>query len=204
MIADPYRAVEGLADPGSWDCCSDVKGDPISYSDPSGLESCYWVDDPHPCVETDANNLDTGGAARLTSSQQRRQRRLEWYEQVMALFQAGHAQSEIGRELHMERKTVRRWLRRGQFPERKPPNRRPPKVSEFADYLQRRWNEGCHNASRLSGDSRQGVCGQARHGGPIRLELANYGQANFSEGARESRAPTCRHPGHPSAGQALG
>jgi len=47
------------------------------------------------------------------------------------------------------RKTIRRWLRRGQFPERKPPHRKPPKVNHFADYLQQRWNEGCHNASRL-------------------------------------------------------
>ncbi len=120
------------------------------------------VEDPHPCVETGANNLDTGGAARLTSSQQRRQRRLERYEQVVALFQAGHTQAEIGRELHMERKTVRRWLRRGQFPERKPPHRRPPKVSEFADYLQQRWSEGCHNASMLYHEIRgKGYTGNA-------------------------------------------
>jgi transposase len=86
---------------------------------------------------------------RSTPSQQRRQRRLERYEQVVASFQAGQSQAVISRALGIERKTVRRWLRRGQFPERKPPHRRPPKVSEFADYLQQRWNEGCHNASRL-------------------------------------------------------
>ncbi|MEP6540050.1 MAG: ISL3 family transposase [Bryobacteraceae bacterium] len=107
------------------------------------------VEDPQPTVEAASDNTDTAGAVRLTGSQQRRQRRLERYQQVVALFQAGRSQAEIGRELHMERKTVRRWLRRGQFPERKPPHRRPPKVSEFADYLQQRWNEGCHNASML-------------------------------------------------------
>jgi transposase len=102
------------------------------------------VEDPQPGAEVAVPN-DTRGAA----SQQRRQRRLERYQQVVALFQAGRSQSEIAREMPMERKTVRRWLRRGQFPERKPPHRRPPKVSQFADYLQQRWNEGCHNASRL-------------------------------------------------------
>jgi len=86
---------------------------------------------------------------RFTPSQQRRQRRLERYEQVVTSFQAGQSQAAISRALGIERKTVRRWLRRGQFPERKPPHRRPPKVSEFAGYLQQRWNEGCHNASRL-------------------------------------------------------
>jgi transposase len=86
---------------------------------------------------------------RPTQSQLCRQRRLERYQQVITLFQAGHSQAAISRALGMERKTIRRWLRRGQFPERKPPHRRPPKVNAFADYLQQRWNEGCHNASRL-------------------------------------------------------
>jgi len=92
---------------------------------------------------------------RLTQSQLRRQRRLERYEQVVALFNAGESQAAISRSLGIERKTIRRWLRRGEFPERKPPHRRPPKVNEFADYLQQRWNEGCHNASRLYQEIRQ-------------------------------------------------
>ncbi len=110
------------------------------------------VEEPRRCVEPASSTgaaVAVPDAARLNGSQQRRQRRLERYQQVIALFQAGRSQSEIGRELRIERKTVRRWLRRGQFPERKPPHRRPPKVTEFADYLQQRWNEGCHNASRL-------------------------------------------------------
>jgi transposase len=84
-----------------------------------------------------------------TPSQQRRQRRLECYEQVVARFNACESQRSIGRALGIGRKTVQRWLRRGQFPERKRPYRRPAKVHEFADYLHQRWNEGCHNASRL-------------------------------------------------------
>ena len=84
-----------------------------------------------------------------TSSRQRRQRRLERYEEVVARFHAGESQAAISRAMGLERKTIRRWLRRGQFPERKRPSRRPAKVNEFADYLHQRWNEGCHNASRL-------------------------------------------------------
>ena len=86
---------------------------------------------------------------RVTQSQLRRQRRLERYQQVVALFTSGQTQAAISRTLGIGRKTIRRWLRRGEFPERKPPHRPPPKVSEFADYLQQRWNAGCHNASRL-------------------------------------------------------
>jgi transposase len=46
-------------------------------------------------------------------------------------------------------KTIRRWLRAGQFPERKPVTGRRSHVREFHEYLQQRWNQGCHNATRL-------------------------------------------------------
>lgn len=88
-------------------------------------------------------------------SQLRRQRRMERYQEVIALFHAGHSQAAISRDLGIERKTIRRWLRRGQFPERKPTHRPPPKVNEFAGYLEQRWAEGCHNASRLYKEIRQ-------------------------------------------------
>ena len=90
-----------------------------------------------------------------TQSELRRQRRLERYEQVVTLFNSGQSQAAISRALGIGRKTIRRWLRHQEFPERKPPHRRPPKVNEFADYLQQRWNEGCHNASRLYQEIRQ-------------------------------------------------
>ena len=92
---------------------------------------------------------------RVTQSQLRRQRRLERYQQVIALLHSGQSQAAISRALRMGRKTIRRWLRRGEFPERKPPHRPPPKVSEFADYLHQRWDEGCHNAARLYQEIRQ-------------------------------------------------
>jgi transposase len=81
--------------------------------------------------------------------QQRRQRRLERYQEVIELHRQGCSQKAISQRLGMERKTIRRWLRAGQFPERKAPHRCPPKVSEYGDYLEQRWGEGCHNASRL-------------------------------------------------------
>jgi len=93
--------------------------------------------------------------ARVTQSQLRRQRRLERYQEVIALLNSGQTQAAISRTLGVGRKTIRRWLRRGEFPERKPPHRPPPKVSGFADYLQQRWDEGCHNASRLYHEIRQ-------------------------------------------------
>jgi transposase len=107
------------------------------------------AEDPARAPDTASQEPSASAMPRPTQSQLRRQRRLERYEQALALFEAGQSQAAISREMKMERKTVRRWLRRGQFPERKPPHRRPPKVHEFADYLHQRWNEGCHNAARL-------------------------------------------------------
>ena len=108
-----------------------------------------------PAAASDASAEIPPALPRPTQSQLRRQRRLERYEQVMALFKSGHSQRAISNALGLERKTIRRWLRSGQFPERKPPHRPPPKVNEFDSYLQQRWNEGCHNATRLYKEIRQ-------------------------------------------------
>lgn len=81
--------------------------------------------------------------------QQRRQRRLERYERVTDLHSRGFSQLAISRELSISVKTVRRWLRADQFPERKPPSGRRKKVAEFADYLDDRWKQGCHNSAQL-------------------------------------------------------
>lgn len=78
-----------------------------------------------------------------------RQRRLERYEEVIEYYRQGYSQKKIGTILHLDRRTVRRWIRAGVFPERQPPRPCPTKVQRFEEYLQRRWGEGCHNATRL-------------------------------------------------------
>ncbi len=105
--------------------------------------------DPRRADCPDPSLVRSAAEPALTTSQLRRQRRLERYEQVVALFHAGESQAAISRALGIQRKTVRRWLRRGEFPERKAPHRRPAKVNAFAKYLEMRWNEGCHNATTL-------------------------------------------------------
>jgi transposase len=81
--------------------------------------------------------------------QQSRQRRLERYQEVAALRANGHSQSGISEALGISIKTVRRWLRSGQFPERKPVIARYSHVREFEQYLQQRWEQGCHNSNQL-------------------------------------------------------
>lgn len=81
--------------------------------------------------------------------QERRQRRLERYEEVIQRYRQGCSQQKISEVLHLDRKTIRRWIRAGAFPERQAPQRGPTKVHRFEAYLQQRWAEGCHNATRL-------------------------------------------------------
>ena len=69
---------------------------------------------------------------------------------------------DVAEQLNVHPETIRRWLRRGEFPERKPPHRAPAKVTEFAEYLEQRWKEGCHNASRLYHELRQKGSGGKR------------------------------------------
>ena len=94
---------------------------------------------------------DSAPAAKTRSEQvreDRRQRRVDRYNEVVGMYSEGMSQQAISRTLHMERKTVRRFLRADQFPERATPHRRPPGVNKFQEFLKRRWAEGCHNATR--------------------------------------------------------
>lgn len=117
----------------------------------AGTADCHASNCPDP------NLVQSAAEPSPTNSELRRQRRLERYGQVVALFKAGESQVAISRALGIERKTVRRWLRRGEFPERKPPHRRPAKVNAFAAYLEQRWSEGCHNATTLYHEIREKV-----------------------------------------------
>jgi transposase len=108
---------------------------------------------PDPAPKQQAVEVPRPSARRTTleeqRKQQRRQRRHERYERVVELHRLGHTQRAISLEVGIQRKTIRRWLRAGQFPERKPVTGRRSHVREFHEYLQQRWNQGCHNATRL-------------------------------------------------------
>jgi ribosome-binding protein aMBF1 (putative translation factor) len=91
--------------------------------------------------EPDPPQADSAPAVKTRSeqiSEDRRQRRVERYNEVVALYRKGMSQQEISRTLHMERKTIRRFLRAGQFPERAKPRRKPPSANAFQEYLTRR------------------------------------------------------------------
>lgn len=123
--------------------------------------------------------------AQQVAKLQRRERRLARYQQVMELHRQGHPVSTISRTVDLERKTIRRWIRVGRFPERKRPVRPRPKVQAFAEHLQRRWAEGCRNATKLFQEIRdlgyrggrsmvaQFVSGWRRSGTPAKPRVAH-------------------------------
>lgn len=91
--------------------------------------------------------------------QARRSRRLARYEAVMELVQQGVSQVAIERKLGIGRRTVRRWLRAGGFPERQP-TKRHSSITPFASYLEQRFQQGCRNAAQLWRELReQGFAG---------------------------------------------
>ena len=87
-------------------------------------------------------------------TQEKRERRLQLYEEVATLIRNGASQSEASRRLGVSLRTVQRWTTCGVFPERK---RRifPSSVDAFRPYLSNRVSEGCTNVSKLWREIRQ-------------------------------------------------
>jgi transposase len=112
-------------------------------------ELCLAAEVQQPVTVESSPDIEKRTTLAEQRKQQRRARRHQRYERVIELYQLGHTQRAISAEVGIERQTVRRWLRAGQFPERKPPSGRRSHVREFHNYLHQRWNEGCHNATQL-------------------------------------------------------
>ncbi len=71
------------------------------------------------------------------------------YDAVVALDRRGLSQKDIARRVGIGRKTVRRFLRAGVFPERAQPPRRRTILDPYEPYLRERWTAGCHNSLQL-------------------------------------------------------
>lgn len=99
-------------------------------------------------------------------NQQEQQRQQSWekrkalFEAVRAAHQRGVTRRAIAREFGLTQLTIRRYLQAKEFPERAP-RRRRSELDCFRGYLEKRWAEGCHNASQLCRELRQqGYSGQ--------------------------------------------
>jgi transposase len=82
-------------------------------------------------------------------AQARRDRRETRYDEIRALAGEGHGARAIARHLHLDPKTVRKYLRAESCPH---PGRRPNRrslVDPWLPHLQERWTAGCRNADEL-------------------------------------------------------
>ena len=80
-----------------------------------------------------------------------RQERLDRYLEVQQLYRQGLKVSGISRQMHLDPKTVRKYLRAKTFIDRKEraPQKRGRMVDSYAAYLRQRWDSGCHNVAQL-------------------------------------------------------
>jgi len=119
-----------------------------------------------------ASPLPEGKLRAQERRQERRAQRLARYDAVVALHQQGHSHAAIGRQTGLGRRTVRRYLRAGAFPERAAAPARPTMLAPYEAYLRTRWMEGCHNAQQLWREIRgRGFTGQAAN---VRRFLARW------------------------------
>ncbi|MEO6816748.1 MAG: transposase [Edaphobacter sp.] len=97
----------------------------------------------------------------LKRTQEKRERRLGLYREVISLIDAGMSQSEAARKLGLGLRTVQRWVSYGVFPERK--QRVFPNAADaYGPYLSRRFGETDCNATQLWREiSDQGFTGHA-------------------------------------------
>jgi transposase len=118
-----------------------------------------------------------------------RERRHSRYEQVVDLARRGMNQLQIARQLGLDRRTVRRWMRSDGFPERKP-GCRISSVEAHAKYLEKRLQEGRHNATQLWRELRErGFHGQQSI---VRIWIRQRRGPRYQSGAQAITAPAMR------------
>jgi transposase len=98
---------------------------------------------PHP--ESGPSEKPRGA---LTRENPRREKRWMQYHAVQRFHQQGLSQREIAIRVGLDRSTVQRFIHSKGFPERAA-SRRECAVDKHYQYLQRRWRDGCQNASQL-------------------------------------------------------
>jgi len=88
--------------------------------------------------------------ATVKRAESNRSKRAEQYEQVHALNQQGWTKIAIANKLGISKRKVFRFLQSATFPERKGRSDRGKSLlSPYNTYLLERWNEGCHNGTKL-------------------------------------------------------
>jgi transposase len=93
---------------------------------------------------------------------ERRTRRQERYETVKELYQRGLSKSEIGRRLGLDFRTVAKYIRIDECPIYAGRRSGSSLLAPYMDYMTKRWEEGCHNATQIWREIRELGFGGAR------------------------------------------
>lgn len=109
-------------------------------------QAAITPEEPHPEAEISPSTP-------LTKAQQdklaRRTKRLARYDAVLELANYGLTHNEIARRLKMDAHTVSRYLKAGSCPIYPEGRTRPSKLGPYLDYIHKRWQTGCHNATEI-------------------------------------------------------
>jgi transposase len=157
--------------------------------------------DPAPAVAPPSAAADAPPAPHRRARREReqsaraRERRLALYAEMLRLQQAGLTARPIARRLGISHTTVSKYLKSGAFPERKQRASPPGSLEPYADYLRRRWDEGCHNMKQLWRELRE----QGFRGQPLSVWrfLQSWRSPETADGAGRLRRDRSV-PAHPS------
>ncbi len=132
----------------SQDESHEFKQERVSDTD---IESCSTSAESPANKHTQKKRLET--TQKLTRAEQKKQARhairQERYEAVRQLHQQGVSIRGIARRLRLSRPTVRKYIKAETCPMYPEDVKRGSKLAPYADYIQQRWEAGCHNASQI-------------------------------------------------------
>jgi transposase len=121
---------------------------------------------------------------------ERRARRQERYETVKELYKLGVSKSEIGRRLGLDFRTVAKYIKADECPIYAGGRSGSSLLAPYMDYMTRRWDEGCHNATRIWREIRkQGFDGSRRIVGEWATEKRKSASASASVALPEKIVP---------------
>ena len=156
QIADRWHLLRNLADAlirlldQNRACLYAVAAEPVVEPAPEPLPA---EPGPEPIASSAPTKLEQ-------RQQEVRERRLARYQAIMDLHGQGIKVRAIARQLGIGRGTVQRYLKAGGFPEMSKRSGRSTILGSYLPYLQRRWDEGCHNGLQLYREIEQkGYCG---------------------------------------------
>lgn len=138
-----------------------------------------WTVDAQTTAIIEADDVPQNISSRheRQQSQVGRPARLERYRLVHKLHDQGWQRQAIAQHLGICTRTVSRYLAAATFPEHR--RHRTSKLDRYKRYLLQRWNDGCHNATRLADEIRS----QGYRGGmtQIREYVARLRQAQMAQ-----------------------